>query len=119
MQLQEQASRSIVSVERDNDIHKIDQETLKVTVDGATLAACSGESVLGLLFTHGHRVISKNDRGMLLGASCGMGICHACTVIIDGRKKRACRTLVRDGMNIRTCRNLGDILDEEAPHEIN
>jgi predicted molibdopterin-dependent oxidoreductase YjgC len=32
---------------------------------------------------------------------CGMGVCHVCTIEIDGQKRRACVEKVEDGMRIR------------------
>ncbi|AVO43297.1 ferredoxin [Simplicispira suum] len=33
---------------------------------------------------------------------CGMGVCHECRVLIDGRERLACQTICEDGMHIAT-----------------
>ena len=75
-------------------------------MNGNPVPAQVGESVLSVLFAIGERAISRTNHGELAGAYCGMGVCFCCTVSIDGlEKQRACQTLVRDGMQILTCRN--------------
>lgn len=31
---------------------------------------------------------------------CGMGVCHECRVLVDGRERLACQTVCEDGMRI-------------------
>ena len=33
---------------------------------------------------------------------CGMGVCHECRVLINGRERLACQTVCEDGMLIAT-----------------
>lgn len=82
-----------------------------VHVNGQSVAAFSGESVLATLFSLGERAICKNSHGGISGAYCGMGVCHCCLVRVNGREKqRACMTPVADGMIIETIRSLSDSL---------
>ena len=85
---------------------------MSVVIDGKTLRARRGSSVLAVLFAHGHVAVSKDLAGRISGAFCGMGVCFACNVVVDGAKRRACVVTVQDGMSIRTCVNLADLLAE-------
>lgn len=62
--------------------------------DGITVAAAL--AIAGLAHTR----ISVS--GMPRAPVCGMGICHECRVSIDGLRRLACQTLVRDGMRVET-----------------
>lgn len=97
-------------MQRINDIESVPATAFTVTVNGEQVRACAGESVLGLLFALGEKTISKSNHGRLAGAYCGMGICFACTVSIDGvENQRACQRIVREGMVIQTlCNRLAD-----------
>ena len=88
---------------------------LTINIDGKTVSAHDGETVLSTLFAENIRCISKNDSGIVSGAYCGMGVCYCCTVEIDGvGKKRACKTLVKHGMVVKTCRNQNHAEDESS-----
>jgi len=96
-------------MQRLNDIVGHSVEEIQITIDGGKVRAFAGETVLSVLFAIGKKAISKNDRGCVSGAYCGMGICHSCHVSIDGiEKKRACQIEVKQGMAITTKSNLSD-----------
>ena len=83
---------------------------INVTIDGQSVPALAGESVLSVLLSQGERGICKNSHGLVSGAYCGMGICFCCLVRVDGREKqRACMTAVSDGMAVETRRSLSDL----------
>lgn len=75
-----------------------------VEVDGKTVSAHQGETVLGVLWAAGIRrlrvtPLKKQPRGFL----CGMGVCFDCLVQVNGRLNvRACLEPVRPGMCIKT-----------------
>jgi predicted molibdopterin-dependent oxidoreductase YjgC len=51
----------------------------------------------------GESVCRTSVTGEPRGPLCGMGICFECRVGVDGRLHvKACQTMVRDGMEIRT-----------------
>lgn len=64
--------------------------------DGVTVAAAL--AIAGLAHTR------NSVTGMPRGPVCGMGVCHECRVSIDGVRRLACQTLVRDGMRVETGR---------------
>lgn len=99
---------------RPNDL-LADSYDAEVTVNGAKYPARKGESILSLLFALGIKDISQNDHRMISGAYCGMGVCFCCTVEVNGKSKvRACKTGIKNGMNIRTKKNLITELKEVA-----
>ncbi|GLO16221.1 MULTISPECIES: cyanide-forming glycine dehydrogenase subunit HcnA [Pseudomonas] len=89
--------------QRKYDIQPIAQGQLTLYLNDRAVAAAAGETVLSVMNAVGLRQLARNDHGQLSGSYCGMGVCHCCLVAIDGKpKRRACQTLVRDGMRIET-----------------
>ena len=96
------------------DIQPLTQADMTVRLDGRTVNAAQGETVLTVIQSLGQRQVARNDHGRISGAYCGMGVCQCCLVKIDGRhKRRACQTLVRPGMQIETRANR--LTEMEAP----
>ncbi|MDM8194526.1 (2Fe-2S)-binding protein [Pseudomonas koreensis] len=90
-------------LERTFDIQPLVQADMTVHINGQTVSAAIGETVLSVIQSLGVRQIARNDHGQISGAYCGMGVCQCCLVKINGRhKRRACQTVVRDGMQIET-----------------
>jgi len=82
------------------------QADMTVHINGQAVDAAIGETVLSVIQALGMRQIARNDHEQISGAYCGMGVCQCCLVKIDGRhKRRACQTVVRDGMQIETQAN--------------
>ncbi|PKH76988.1 (2Fe-2S)-binding protein [Pseudomonas sp. Choline-02u-1] len=90
-------------LERTFDIQPLVQADMTVHINGQAVSAAIGETVLSVIQSLGVRQIARNDHDQISGAYCGMGVCQCCLVKIDGRhKRRACQTVVRDGMQIET-----------------
>lgn len=110
-------------MERINDVLvqgvKTPSNTTQITVDGKSVEAFPGESILSVLFAIGKRSISQNDRGVVTGAYCGMGICYCCTVEVNGKGKvRACKEKVAENMVIRTRKNLWTEINRMSEDDI-
>jgi hypothetical protein len=72
-----------------------------ILFEGARLPAIPGETVAATLMAHGVVAQSVARDGAPRGFYCGMGVCHDCVVVVDGRRgQRACLTKVRDGMRV-------------------
>ncbi|MFP6742531.1 MAG: (2Fe-2S)-binding protein [Alphaproteobacteria bacterium] len=84
-----------------------DRRTVTITVDGVALTALDGDTLATALLVHGHRLRqSEFDDGPRAGF-CLMGACQDCWVTLgNGRRVRACTTLVIDGMAIHTGNDL-------------
>jgi len=90
-------------LERPFDIQPLVQADMTVHINGQAVSAAIGETVLTVIQSLGVRQIARNDHDQISGAYCGMGVCQCCLVKINGRhKRRACQTVVRDGMLIET-----------------
>ena len=90
-------------LERTFDIQPLAQADMTVRINGQPVTAAIGETVLSVIQSLGVRQIARNDHDQVSGAYCGMGVCQCCLVKINGRhKRRACQTVVRDGMQIET-----------------
>lgn len=89
--------------QRNEDITPLVDQGFEILVDGKRVRVSEGETVLSAMLAVGLRQIMKNDHSVTSGAYCGMGICHCCHVTIDGKYKcRACKTVVKAGMNVKT-----------------
>lgn len=74
---------------------------MRIFVDGEPVAAFEGQSVAAALLSAGRRVFRRTRSGATRGLFCGMGVCYDCLVSIDDLpNRRACMTLVREGMRV-------------------
>ena len=77
--------------------------TLRLTVDGGTIEAIEGDSLLAVLLLNGRAVRHLEFSGVPRAGFCLMGACQDCWVsLADGERVRACTTLAADGMVIWT-----------------
>ena len=89
------------------------ESPFELSIDGRPVLAADHETVLAVLLANGYRAICKTDRGEIYGAFCGMGVCHCCSVRIDGvSRQRSCQIQASPGMNVET---LGDPLLGTSP----
>jgi len=101
-------------LERTFDIQPLTQADMTVHINGQPVTAAIGETVLSVIQALGVRQVARNDHNQVSGAYCGMGVCQCCLVKINGRhKRRACQTVVRDGMQVET--QVNRIHGQEAP----
>ena len=74
---------------------------LRFTWSGRILEAREGDSIAASLAAHGIVHLGASRTGRPRGVFCGMGACHECLVVVDGRRsERACMVEVRDGMDV-------------------
>ncbi|MFK0090737.1 (2Fe-2S)-binding protein [Pseudomonas sp. NPDC090755] len=71
-------------------------------LDGRPLRVADGTSVAAALALGGDGCTRTAVSGQRRAPLCGMGICQECRVTIDGRRRLACQTLCRDGMQVET-----------------
>jgi glycine/D-amino acid oxidase-like deaminating enzyme len=75
------------------------EATATIRFDGRDLAAVPGETLAATLVAHGLTAQGTTKDGSPRGHYCGMGVCHDCLVVVDGRAgQRACLTKIRHGM---------------------
>ncbi|MDR8364002.1 (2Fe-2S)-binding protein [Pseudomonas sp. JL3] len=75
----------------------------ELLLDGRTLKVAEGTSVAAALALGSDACARTSVSGQRRAPLCGMGICQECRVTIDGRRRLACQTLCRDGMQVQTC----------------
>lgn len=77
---------------------------IKLTLDGAPIAAVPGQTVGAALTAAGVTSWrSTAKKGRPRGLFCGIGICFDCLVTADGvPNQRACITPAREGMTVET-----------------
>jgi NADH dehydrogenase/NADH:ubiquinone oxidoreductase subunit G len=74
-----------------------------ITVDGATVEALEGDTLLTALLTTGRRVRESEFSDGPRAGFCVIGACQDCWVWMDGGERaRACSTYITDGMTIFT-----------------
>lgn len=74
---------------------------LRFLFNGKPIDAFAGETVASALLAAGVRVLRASPRaGAPRATFCWMGICQECTVVVDGIRRPACRTELRDGMEV-------------------
>ncbi len=71
-------------------------------VDGQRVPVCQGDSIAAAMIADGLRTFRETTgAGSRRGVWCGMGICHECTVDVDGSGgSLACMTEARAGMAV-------------------
>lgn len=76
---------------------------IRLSVDGDTVEALAGDTLMTAVLTQrGKLRVSEFGDGARAGF-CLMGACQDCWVrLADGRRVRACTTMVVDGINVLT-----------------
>ncbi|MDD1757877.1 MAG: radical SAM protein, partial [Methanotrichaceae archaeon] len=74
---------------------------MEIEVDGMTIDVSSGTTIMQALQELGYQ-IKRSFSGKGLFMPCQLGGCWACAVDIDDQPGRACITLARPGMKIKT-----------------
>lgn len=75
---------------------------VQVLIDGTPVQLPPGHSVAAALAQLPPGCSRSSVTGERRAPFCGMGICHECRVLVDGRRRLACQTLCTDGMVIDT-----------------
>ena len=75
---------------------------VEVQVDGTRVRIPVGSSVAAALAQQPPGRTRLSVSGQWRAPLCGMGMCHECRVLINGRERLACQTVCEDGMLIAT-----------------
>ena len=75
---------------------------VEVQVDGTRVRIPVGSSVAAALAQQPPGGTRLSVSGQWRAPLCGMGVCHECRVLINGRERLACQTVCEDGMLIAT-----------------
>jgi NADH dehydrogenase/NADH:ubiquinone oxidoreductase subunit G len=79
------------------------RSALTLCIDGRTVSALSGDTLLVALLCAGNHVRTSEFGEERRAGFCLMGACQDCWVWTeDGQRLRACTTVAADGMRIRT-----------------
>lgn len=71
--------------------------TVQIRFDGESLEGRDGQSIAGVLLTHGHRTW-RTAKGGERGIFCGIGVCQDCVLTVNGVEGvRACQRTACDG----------------------
>lgn len=75
---------------------------VEVQVDGTRVRIPAGSSVAAALAQQSPGRTRLSVSGQWRAPLCGMGVCHECRVLVNGRERLACQTVCEDGMLIAT-----------------
>ncbi|MBI1774139.1 MAG: (2Fe-2S)-binding protein [Proteobacteria bacterium] len=80
------------------------RETVQLTIDGRTVAACTGDTVAAAMFANGLETCRTSPvSGAARAPYCMMGVCFECLVVIDGvGNRQGCLVTVVDGMRVES-----------------
>ena len=84
-------------------IEEMDRPQVEITVDGLALTALAGDTVLTAVLVRARRLRDNEFDGKPRAGFCLMGACQECWIWrADGRRLRACTTLVEPGLALLT-----------------
>ncbi|AIO68760.1 MULTISPECIES: (2Fe-2S)-binding protein [pseudomallei group] len=75
-----------------------------IYLDRRALTVADGMTVAAAVALSGDDTTRTSCTGAARAPFCGMGICQECRVTIDGRRRLACQTLCREGMQVERTR---------------
>ncbi|MBN1503650.1 MAG: FAD-dependent oxidoreductase [Candidatus Eisenbacteria bacterium] len=97
-------------------IDVVERRDVPFTFNGRRLLAKEGEVISSAVFAHGIHVFGHHYRdGSPQGIFCVNGQCSQCLVLADGVPVKACMTLVREGMDVRSCEGIPALPCEDDP----
>ena len=76
--------------------------TARILIDGKPYEVTDGITVAAALDLFGRGAARLSVSGQWRAPFCGMGVCHECRVTIDARRRLACQTLCREGLQVVT-----------------
>lgn len=69
--------------------------------NGEPITAYEGETIGMALWAAGKQALRTSPkRGEVRGVFCGIGVCQECIVLIEGRRRESCLTVVREGLSV-------------------
>jgi predicted molibdopterin-dependent oxidoreductase YjgC len=94
-----------------------DRDTVPFLLDGEPCDALAGDTVLTAILMQARRLRDNEFTHTPRAGFCLMGACQDCLVWVDdGQRIRACSTLIRPGMRLRTAPPaLDDALQQTEP----
>ena len=86
-------------------------DRFEIEVDGEKLIAFQGETIAAALVASGKMTLRRTTKkGDPRGMYCGIGVCHECRMIVDGKPNtRVCQTPATPGCRVETQDAAGDV----------
>jgi predicted molibdopterin-dependent oxidoreductase YjgC len=82
---------------------EVERRTVRFSVDGVSVSALEGDTVLTAVLSHGQKLRDLEFTGEPRAGFCLMGACQDCWIwLAEGRRIRACTTFVSEGLNVVT-----------------
>ena len=77
-------------------------DSVNIIIDGTPVTLTPRHSLAAALALLPPGCSRTSVSGERRAPFCGMGICHECRVLVDGRRRLACQTACTDGMVVST-----------------
>ena len=82
---------------------EVERRTVRFSVDGVSVSALEGDTVLTAVLSHGQKLHDLEFTGEPRAGFCLMGACQDCWVQLEaGGSVRACTNYVRAGLRLKT-----------------
>ncbi|MBN1233105.1 MAG: FAD-dependent oxidoreductase [Candidatus Coatesbacteria bacterium] len=83
------------------------RKEVKFKFNGEEMSALEGETISSALFANGIKIFGHHPKdGSPQGIFCANGQCSQCLVLVNNQPLKACMTLVRKDMDVRSCEEL-------------
>jgi NADPH-dependent 2,4-dienoyl-CoA reductase/sulfur reductase-like enzyme/Pyruvate/2-oxoacid:ferredoxin oxidoreductase delta subunit len=93
-----------------------DRRLVSFSFDGKRLEGYEGEALSSSLAAAGIEVFSRHARdGGPQGLFCANGQCSQCSVLVNGRARKACVTPLEEGMELATLEGLPELPPSDLP----
>lgn len=80
----------------------MEKQVFEITFNGHCLQANEGEILSSALWRNGIKKLNNSFKmNSPRGVYCGIGRCQSCVVEIDGRKIRACQTVIKGNVTVK------------------
>ena len=97
-------------------IDVVERPEIAFSFNGARLSARKGEVISSALFANGIHEFGHHPKdGSPQGIFCVNGQCSQCLVMADGVPVKACMTLVREDLDVRSCEGLPSLPEFDEP----
>jgi len=94
----------------------VERREIPFTFNGVTLIAKENEAISSALFANGIHEFGRHPKDASpQGIFCVNGQCSQCLVIADGVPVKSCMTLVREGIDVRSCDGLPSLPEFDEP----
>ncbi len=84
--------------------------------DGKPMKGIEGMVISSALFMNGIKIFGRHPKdNSPQGMFCANNQCSQCTVLVNGRPMKSCMTPLEEGMKVKSCRGLPELITDDSP----